>query len=295
MFCPKCGSENKDGAAFCGNCGNKLGTRTASMPTSPVSTSVNTISPTVTAAATKKTGTKIIAIAATVVVALVVAILLFTCSGNKGTLMEGTYKIYHESESDSSYTNTISMTIEKENTITYATSNTYRYSSSDDYSFTGKYEFVKTVDGNNIYEIKDLKLPSGQFATNKDLGDAFGGSYGSDTTLENVVMIIPQNYERGDIKGRWGVVKQYRSGDGTSYVQGVVLVVNEDGKGISRSIDEKEPAVDAICDKDLDIKSEEINDGYSYTFKVVKNAPGRYTLTYLEYDRTFEISIPVEQ
>lgn len=41
MFCPKCGTKNEDGAAFCGSCGSALGTQAApAQNPAPVSASI---------------------------------------------------------------------------------------------------------------------------------------------------------------------------------------------------------------------------------------------------------------
>ena len=81
MFCPKCGSKNADGAAFCGSCGERLNAAGAAKKNAaPVVTTTATGGVTTgdgaTAAAAKKTGRLVgIAFAVVLVVAAVIAFL----------------------------------------------------------------------------------------------------------------------------------------------------------------------------------------------------------------------------
>lgn len=89
MFCPKCGKESKDGAAFCGGCGAKLPTSSGSQlvnvtPSSSVSAVAQSSTP-ASGSANNKNRIIAIAIVCIVVIAIVIVAFATNCFGFFGS------------------------------------------------------------------------------------------------------------------------------------------------------------------------------------------------------------------
>lgn len=290
MFCPKCGAENENESAFCTSCGTPLKRFEATSPVLVTARPIVSAGDTNGSTAYKKlNGKKVGLIVALVVAVALIVLAVTTCSKGDAKLLEGEYKA--EISSSSSYKTSLSFVIGPEDQITLSSKVTSGSSGTKENSFTGRYERDASVDGNDVYTIKDIKLSNGQYATSSDLGKVFGGYTSSDYTIDAITMILPQDCEDGKIEGRWGFVLSAKISSGETGIVGAVAIVNGDDTGATCSINTSgydiTPA-DALTDTGLSSYS-------GQTFKIVNNAPGRYTLTYDEYGNSIDLTIPVKK
>lgn len=285
MFCPKCGTQNNDDAAFCAQCGGAL----RKGEDAPAAASGNSIPNASKESAPKKAGSKktklIVAIVAVVAIIAVIVGVVVSCSGGGKGLLEGVYK---KEYSQNSYSATTSMDITQGNEVTF----TRVDSGHEEKSISGIYEFTSSVDGNNVYTIKDLKLSDGRAPIQGDVEDTLG-FYGvtPDHSIDSIAVMLPKNYENGDIEGRWGILCSGKRPDGQTGFTGTVAIFDSDGSGAAREFTAQGDVTPDVVFADTDV----VSTNYKRTFKVTKNAPGSYTLTWDATKTALNLTFPVKE
>lgn len=230
MFCPKCGARNKDGARFCGSCGEPLSGRKAPSAqagathapggapsgAAPSSTGTRTVAPGTASSHGRKRSKApaIAAVAAVAVVAAAVAALgLFgvgPLAGPLGGLLGG--GTFHGTLTLESGSSTFRTTIDEDTVAIELPVGTYE----------GDIDEVDTEseEGSVIYRLDNVKLD----------GELITGDTGPGMADLTVTLQMPRNITASDISGTWIMtLRATSSSGGGALIQTIMAEADEDG------------------------------------------------------------------
>lgn len=270
MFCPKCGAQNPDNAAFCAGCGEKLQGAAPAVGIGAAAAAPATGGAAAAAAARAAANKKpfIVAVAAVVVVLAVVVFAFVSCSSGD-QLKQGTYSLTTGSGDDQQ---TMQATVTAGNVVTANISiNGQSVKASTTFVPAG------TSDNNVIYDFGDSNMNVSGNGQSGSLTLAEGGDLTVDGEWQGAYTvqkaIAPKGGTEGHVVGKWGVAFQGPS-------NAVFLFdVRDDGTATMYSLSQEMPNPDQIFEVDQLLAA----GAQSTEMNWEESEPGTYALWHAEY------------